>query len=222
MKTVSDATAAPADLAIAGLVHDLNNVFETILEAAELVSEDASWKPVAATIQRSVERGQRIVGGYAGQSRGGLELDVVIDRAATFLQDFVAHLPGVKVKVVRRLAAGLRVEGAATDWERVFMNLFLNAAQAMKEKGGGEIEVVAVLAGEMIEVTVTDNGPGIPEEILSKIFTARFSTKGRQEGLGLHIVQTIVKKNGGTVTAGNRPGGGGAQFKLSVPAFVAD
>jgi signal transduction histidine kinase len=222
VKTPSELASVPPDLTLAGLVHDLNNVFETILEAAELVSTDPQWKAVAATVQRSVERGQRIVGGYADQSRAGLDLDVVIDRAAMFLQDFLAHLPGVKIKVVRRLAAGLRVSGPATDWERVFMNLFLNAAQAMKEAGGGEIEVVAQAAGQVVEVTVSDSGPGIPEEILAKIFTARFSTKSRQEGLGLHIVRTIVKKNGGTVVASNRTEGHGARFTLSLPAFVAD
>ena len=94
----------PADLALAGLVHDLNNVFETISEAADLVAGDPEWAALMAAVQRSVERGRRLVGVYLDQSRSGPELDVVLDRAITFLNDFLAHLQGVKVKIHKRLA----------------------------------------------------------------------------------------------------------------------
>ena len=60
------------DLALAGLVHDLSNVFETISEASELVVADPQWTPVAEAIQRSVESGRRILGCYAGINRYGV------------------------------------------------------------------------------------------------------------------------------------------------------
>ncbi|MBI5281880.1 MAG: HAMP domain-containing histidine kinase [Candidatus Solibacter usitatus] len=210
------------DLTLPGLVHDLNNVFETISEAAELVSTDPEWANLAAAIQRSVDRGRRIVGCYAGQSRSGPDLEVAVDRAATFLHDFLPHLPGTKVKLLKKIQAGLRVQGDSGDWERVFMNLFLNAAQAMKESGGGEIEVVSQLRDSMVEMSVADSGPGIPESILAKIFHPRFSTKTKQAGLGLHIVHTIVQQNGGVVKAGNRDGGRGAVFTILAPAAEPD
>jgi len=218
---VSEGTGA-SDLTLMGLVHDLNNVFETISEAADIVSGDPEWAAVAAAILRSVDRGRRIVGRYADQSRTGPELEVVVDRAVTFLQDFLTHLTGVKVKVQRKVPAGLRLQGDSSDWERVFMNLFLNAAQAMRESGGGEIEVQSKLKDGAVEVRVSDNGPGIPEAILAKIFTARFSTRTKQAGLGLHIVHTIVRDNGGTVTAANRPEGTGAVFTITAPALVPE
>jgi signal transduction histidine kinase len=206
------------DLTLPGLVHDLNNVFETISEAAELVSADPQWAVVAAAIHRSIDRGRRIVGCYAGQSRSGPELDDVVDRASTFLQDFLTHMTGTKVKVVRRIPAGLRVQGNPNDWERVFMNLFLNAAQAMRESGGGEIKVDCRQLEDTVEVLIADTGPGIPDAILAKIFKPRFSTRSKQTGLGLHIVHTIVKENGGIVRAANQPEGRGALFTITAPA----
>lgn len=211
-------TNVGADLTLAGLVHDLNNVFETISEAADLVSSDEEWRQLAAAIHRSVERGRRLVGCYADQNRSGPELTDIVDRAGTFLQDFLAHLPGTKVKLQKRLQDGIRMQGDENDWERVFMNLFLNAAQAMKEDGGGELEVDAELKGPLVRVRVADNGPGIPDAILPKIFSPRFSTKTKQAGLGLHIVHTIVQQNGGTVKAENRAGGHGAVFTIEAPA----
>lgn len=213
----TDESAGTGDLTLPGLVHDLNNVFETIAEAAELLSADPQWAAVAATIGRSVDRGRRMVGCYATQSLAGPELEDVVDRASTFLKDFLTHMAGTKVKVVRKVQAGVRLQGSLADWERVFMNLFLNAAQAMREDGGGEITVESRLGDGTVEVTVADTGPGIPEAILAKIFKPRFSTKSKQQGLGLHIVHTIVRDNGGTVRAQNREDERGALFTITAP-----
>lgn len=207
-----------SDLALAGLVHDLNNVFETISEGAELLSSDPQWAHVAAALRRSVERGQRIVGCYADQNRTGQDLDDIVDRASLFLQDFLRHVPGGrKIKVAKRLAAGARLHGSSADWERVFMNLFLNAAQAMKE-AGGTITVEASLKEGNVVVSVLDDGPGIPPALMGKIFLSRVSTKSNQGGLGLRIVKSLVESNGGKVTAANRPEGG-AVFEMTLPAM---
>lgn len=220
--THADDSISTGDLTLPGLVHDLNNVFETISEAAELLAADAQWAALAATITRSVDRGRRMVGCYAVQSMAGPELEDVIERATTFLKDFLSHMTGSKVKVVRRLSPGVRLQGSLSDWERVFMNLFLNAAQAMRENGGGEITVESKLIEDTVEVQVADTGPGIPEAILGKIFKPRFSTKSKQQGLGLHIVHSIVKDNGGTVSAANRESGRGAVFTITAPVGAAE
>lgn len=206
-----------SDLTLAGLVHDLNNVFETVSETADLLSEDPRWAQVAAALRRSVERGQRIVGSYAGSNRSGQDLDDIVDRAALFLSDFLKHLPGGgKIKVARRLSPGTRLQGSSSDWERVFMNLFLNAAQAMKETGGTITVEARTQDGKLI-VSVLDDGPGIPPALLGKIFLSRVSTKSKQGGLGLHIVRTLVETNGGTVSAANREEGGAA-FRMALSA----
>lgn len=204
------------DLTLQGLVHDLNNVFETISEAAELLAGDERWRELAETLARSVDRGRRIVGVYADQNRAGAELSEIVDRAETFLRDFLRHLAGTKIRVQRRIEKDHRLPGNPGDWERVFMNLLLNAAQAMKDRGGGTIEVHSRVENGSLVVEVLDDGPGIDEAILPRIFTARFSTRSKQAGLGLHIVRTLVEGNGALVSAANRPGGGAA-FTIRAP-----
>ncbi|MCS7042462.1 MAG: HAMP domain-containing histidine kinase [Bryobacteraceae bacterium] len=205
------------DLTLQGLVHDLNNVFETISEAAELLAGDDRWREVAEALARSVDCGRRIVGVYADQSRAGTDLGEIVDRAETFLRDFLRHLAGTKIRVHRHIDRDHRLPGNGSDWERVFMNLLLNAAQAMKDRGGGTIEVNSRIEDGSLVVEVADDGPGIDEAILPRIFTARFSTRSRHAGLGLHIVRTLVEGNGATASAANRPAGAGAVFTIRAP-----
>lgn len=210
-------TRAGADLTLPGLVHDLNNVFETISDAAELLATDERWRDLSAAVLRSVDRGRRIVGVYAGQNRAGADLGEVVDRAETFLRDFLRHLSGAKIRVHRHIGRDHRLPGDAGDWERVFMNLLLNAAQAMKEQGGGEIQIHSRIEDASVVVEVMDDGPGIDEAILPRIFTARFSTRSKHAGLGLHIVRTLVEANGASVAAANRLSGAGAVFTIRAP-----
>ncbi|MFZ5927650.1 MAG: sensor histidine kinase [Acidobacteriota bacterium] len=208
---------AGGDLTLPGLVHDLNNVFETISDAAEILASDERWRELAETLFRSVDRGRRIVGVYADQTRAGAELSEVVDRAETFLRDFLRHLAGARIRVHRRIGRDHRLPGSAADWERVFMNLLLNAAQAMKDRDSGDIEIHSRIEDACLIIDVIDNGPGIDEAILPKIFTARFSTRSRHAGLGLHIVRTLVEANGASVTAANLTSASGAVFTIRAP-----
>jgi len=207
------------DLTLAGLVHDLNNIFETIQEAAEILSREDKARTIAAKIQRSVERGRRLVGAYVDQSRTS-DLNVIVERAAGFILDFLGTLDGPQIKVTSKVESGIRLRGAPSDWERVFMNLFLNAAQAMRE--GGSIEVTARQESECLEIRVFDSGPGIPDAILADIFKPHFSTKTTKGcGLGLHIVASIVEQYGGSVAAANRKKTAGACFTIRLPEVAA-
>jgi signal transduction histidine kinase len=202
-------------LALAGLVHDLNNVLETIGEAAELIAGDPKWADVAAAVTRSVDRGRRLVGSLAGQAKPGCDLGVVAGRAAGFLHDLVRLLAMPAAQVVLDVPEGVRIRGLSSDWERVFMNLFLNAAQAMKEPG--EIRVEAALSNEGAVIRVLDDGCGIPQEHLDSIFRPHFSTRGAGGGLGLHIVASLVEEYGGRVEAKNRGDARGACFQIIAP-----
>ena len=100
----------------------------------------------------------------------------------------------------------------------MFANLFLNAAQAMRKPG--RIEIGAEQGDGSLKITVADNGPGIPVDILPRVFRAHVSTNtnnARRSGLGLHIVLTIVKKYSGRVTAANRENRTGAVFTILLP-----
>ncbi len=215
MEIVSPHVAPPLhDLTTAGLIHDLNNVFETISEAAELLATDPKWSSLAATIQRSVDGGQRIVESIGGDRETLLDLASLVGNAMQFTQDFLTAVHRPKIDFVPLLEPGLRMKSGFA-LERVLVNLFLNAAQAMPR--GGRVEIRARQIAGDVEIEVSDEGPGIAPEILAEIFKPHFSTKSPRSGLGLHIVATIMRENSGTVSAANRTESHGAVFTIVLP-----
>jgi signal transduction histidine kinase len=207
------------DLTHECLIHDLNNVFETITEAAELLSSDRQWRSLAATLRRSVDRGKRLVGAIPDHTP---DLAAVIDDAIQSAQDFCITARKPRIEFLANLSAGIPLPGSAKEWERVFANLFLNAAQAFRRPG--LIEIAAEREEDNLKILVADNGPGIPEEILPRVFRPNVSTKPgstRRSGLGLHIVASIVGRYDGKVTAGNREKSSGAVFTISLPFATA-
>ncbi|MBM3812732.1 MAG: HAMP domain-containing histidine kinase [Acidimicrobiia bacterium] len=208
-------TQSPADLTLEGLVHDLNNVFETIQEAADLLAKDAKHARLAAALRRGVSRGTRILGSYLEYSQELLDFELILDTATEFAHDFLRAVKGPRIEFIRKLEPGLRLRGNPAAWERVLVNLILNAAQAMESDG--TVEITATRTAASIEITITDDGPGISPKVLPQIFEPRFSTRAKRSGLGLHIVKTIVENNGGSVTAANGHSGRGAVFHIQLP-----
>lgn len=207
------------DLTHECLIHDLNNVFETITEAAELLNADRHWRTLAATLHRSVERGKRLVGAIPDHTP---DLKAVIEDAIQSAQDFCLTARKPHIEFARKLPSGIPLPGSAKEWERVFANLFLNAAQAFRKPG--RIEITTERVDENLRILIADNGPGIPVEILPRIFRPNVSTKSnsvRRSGLGLHFVASTVKRYGGRVTAANRDTRSGALFAISVPVQQA-
>lgn len=205
-----------SDLSHETLVHDLNNVFETITEAAELLSGDKRWKSLAATLCRSVTRGKRLLGAIPDSTPN---LAAIVDDAVQSVTDYCTATRRPRIRFVRQLPADVRLPGSAKDWERVFANLFLNTAQIMHKPG--RIDIAAEQAENSLAITVTDDGPGIPTDMLPRLFRPHVSTKTSKSGrtgLGLHIVASIVKKYSGRVTAANRERANGAVFTISLPA----
>ncbi|MBI3683535.1 MAG: HAMP domain-containing histidine kinase [Acidobacteria bacterium] len=205
------------DLTLEGLIHDLNNVFQTILDAADILGEQERWRPLAGAIQRSVDRGQRLVSGFRQASEAACDFAMIAESAMQFARDFLQASHGPEIDFRSRIEDGLRLGGKPVAWERVLVNLLLNSAQAMPK--GGAVTLEAARCGDVICVSVADEGPGIPQGILERIFDPHFSTKPASSGLGLHIVRSIVEQNGGAVAARNR-GEGGAEFTIRLHAPV--
>jgi signal transduction histidine kinase len=204
-----------SDLTHESLIHDLNNVFETITEAAELLSSDKHWRPLAATLSRSVERGKRLLGAIPDRTPN---LANILEDAIQSVTDYCIAARKPRMRFIRQVAPDIHMPGSAKDWERVFANLFLNAAEISLKPG--RIDVTAQRTADALLITVSDNGPGIPEEILPRVFRPNVSTKKRlsaRSGLGLHIVASIVKKYSGRVQASNRERGTGAVFSIQLP-----
>jgi signal transduction histidine kinase len=207
--------AVDSELTREELIHDLKNVFETITDAADLLATDRRWKSLAATLTRSVTRGRRLMGAIPDSTPS---LNAIIDDAVQSVTDYCIAGRKPRLRFVREIPQNVRLPGSAKDWERVFLNLFLNAAQIMKKPG--RIEIAAQMVEGYLNITISDTGPGIPSDILPRMFRTNVSTKtspSTRTGLGLHIVSSIVEKYHGRVVAANRERGNGAVFTISLP-----
>lgn len=200
-----------SQLTLEGLIHDLNNVFQTMMEAADLLSEDPRWQSVSAVMLRSAERGKEISASLQ-TCQPAASIETVVHNARTLLEDSLAFRQGPRISVTCDLEPGL-VLADAWAWERVLINLFSNAARAMP--GGGTIFVAARRVDACMEIRVADDGSGIAPDLIATIFDPEVSTRAGG-GLGLHIVQSIVRQQQGEVRAANRPGKG-AEFVITIP-----
>src|SRR5579859_4764354 len=175
-----------ADLTLPCLVHDLNNVFQTLVEAGDLLSSYPLWAQLAAVIVRSVERGKAITASLQAGGHEGAPLAEIVRHAISFVEDSAGGSSPIRFMSRVEPHIVLRRNWA---WERVFINLFTNARRAMP--AGGSIDVDAWQTADGIEIVVRDDGPGIAPDMLANIFQPGVSTQA-SAGLGLHIVDTIV------------------------------
>ncbi len=203
------------DLTLSGLVHDLNNVFQTLVDAADLLSGDPRYSKLSAAILRSVERGKNIAAGIQTGSGAGTPFEQILANAIAFIEDSVAAGRGPEIGFACEVEPGIEL-GGHWAWERVLINLFLNALRAMP--AGGTIHVQARRTAGQVEIVVRDEGSGIAPEVLDHLFLPHVSTGSG--GLGLHIVETIVEQDGGCVRAANRSDTHGAEFTITLPSKV--
>jgi signal transduction histidine kinase len=201
------------DLTLRCLIHDLNNVFQTLVDAADLLSHDPRWAPVSSAMLRSIERSRDITLSLEAAGQPVAPLETVLGNAQSFVEDSLIVGRGPRIEFTCDLEPGL-VLRQSWAWERVLINLFSNAVRAMPE--GGLISTRAGLRNGRIQIVVADEGCGIPPDLLADLFQADVSTKS-PGGLGLHIVQTIAKQQDSEVRAANRIGCG-AEFTISIPA----
>src|SRR5206468_6642853 len=126
------------------------------------------------------------------------------------------------IKVRRELAPGMAlVNGIEHQLQQVFLNLFLNARDAMPR--GGWLSVTTRVDKGQVIAEIADTGSGIPSEQLARIYDPFFTTKaiGRGTGLGLSITYGIVREHDGTILCDSAVGQG-TRFTLSLPLAVAE
>lgn len=120
-----------------------------------------------------------------------------------------------RIRLIGNLADGLPVTmGDANQLKQVFLNVISNSIQSMPD--GGTIEVASEQSGQTIVVTVRDNGPGIPKEVMSKLFVPFFTTRKTGSGLGMAVTRRIVENHGGTISVDSEMGEG-AIVSISIP-----
>jgi nitrogen fixation/metabolism regulation signal transduction histidine kinase len=121
-----------------------------------------------------------------------------------------------------RLAADLPpILGDATQLRQIIHNLLRNAEDALEGRDGTRILIQTEMAGRQARMTIADNGPGFPVELLPRIFEPYVTTKARGTGLGLPIVKKIVEEHLGTIEISNAPEGG-ARIDIRLPLVKAE
>ncbi len=212
----------------AGIAHELNNPINNITLTAAMLEEDYETLDdeerldMIRDLTTQAERATRIVRNLLDFARESeieselLDVGKLIDET---LQLTANEIKLKKAKVECRVNANLPpIHGDKQHLSQVFLNLILNALDAMP--GGGILEIGVEKASEpgYIAVKVKDNGDGIPDHIVTSIFDPFFTTKhrGKGTGLGLSVSLGIVKKHGGDIRVESKPGRG-STFTVLLP-----
>jgi two-component system sensor histidine kinase PhcS len=204
----------------AGLMHEVNNPVNFCMMAIEIAIEDPVAKSSAllsdclADAKEGMKRVQHIVSdlktfAYRKKGAESEDADFLFEKAL----NSAIRLTGFELKGValtRDLPSDTLVHGDEAAIVGVLINLFSNAVLAMHNAGSKTmaIAVKVVWDGGRLRVTVQDNGPGIPEENLARVFEPFFTTRevGQGLGLGLSISYGIIKRHGGLLMAESAPG----------------
>lgn len=212
---LSERMAALGTLA-AGLGHDMGNLLMPIrvqLESIEEAGVPQSVREEVAGIRSGVEYLRKLASGLRllaidpGASAKGevIELRSWWPEVCTLLKSALPR--GVMLKDD---IGDVRIRMARAAFTQVLFNLVQNAGDALRDRGAGTVRIGASAAGEKVSVTVSDDGPGMPEEVRTRCMEPFFTTKTRMTstGLGLALVYGLVQQAGGSIELFSQPGKG--------------
>ncbi len=219
---------------VAGIAHEINNPLNNMLVAARemgarLEREDALSEKNRRYLEM-LERNGRRIQGIVGQLRdfarpssfelAPVDVNRLIEEALAFFRSRFRHHG---IEIATDLAEDLpAVMADANRLQQVLVNLIVNAEDAMESQNEpGRLAVASRRTGGGVEITVADNGGGIPEEIVEAIFDPFFTTKAptKGTGLGLSISKSIVDMHEGEIRVGRgHEEGRGTRFTIVLPA----
>jgi len=231
----ADRLSAIGQLA-AAMTHEVRNPLGAIKGTAEILKDDfPPGHPKAEFLEillKETDRLNRVVEDFLGYARNRPDSEpaetVAVDtlvRETAALVETQARTSGVTLRLEPK--EGLRVTGSPVQLKQVLLNLLLNGVQATPSGGAVGIRTwvrrgsvpgpeYRQVEGNLLTVAVEDEGPGIAEDVLPRVFDAFFTTKSEGTGLGLAISKRIAQALGGTLEAENRAEGG-ARFALTLP-----
>lgn len=214
----------------AGVAHEINNPLGIILCYTDLLKEDFAGLPDKIEdlniIEKHVKNCQRIVHDLLSFARNQQttrapgSVNAAIEQVVSMVSSQLAK-QGITVEQKLEPEIPL-LEMDAEKMKQVFMNLLINAAQAIGENGEISIESLCLRNKDQVKIVVRDTGPGVAQEIQDKIFEPFFTTKGPRDGtgLGLSLSYGIVHDHGGEIYVKSKPGNGAA-FIIILPLHGA-
>lgn len=215
---------------LAGVAHELNNPLSVVVGYASMLEElapDEGTKRRAQRVHAAAERCARIVKSFLAMARqrpsqfAPVDMNAVVEAA---LELAAYGLRTADVEVLRSLDPQLPdVWGDADQLHQVLTNLIVNAQQALQERSGGprRILVRTRVRRGAVEVTVGDNGPGMPPEVRARIFEPFYSTKptGVGTGVGLSLCHALVTAHTGHIEVFTAQGRG-SRFTITLPMMA--
>lgn len=210
----------------AGVAHQLNNPLNNISTSCQIAMSDLEENDTALlgkmlkNIDQETLRARDVVKGLLEFSRSEkfklrpTSLAKIVSRVVQLARSEVPADITVKIRIPEDLEFPMDPQ----RMQEVFLNLILNAAQAIEQKGCITITAQADTENKVAVISVQDTGPGIPEELHGQIFDPFFTTKeeGKGTGLGLSVVYGIIQKHRGEITVSSKPGQG-ATFVIHLP-----
>jgi len=206
-----------------GMAHEIGTPMNVILGRAEYLMDRVNEEPVKKGLKTIVEQVERITKvmnqllAFARRKppeRGPLDLKAIVENSVEMFEERLAKS---RVRVETLIDEHCPKVLADNDqMNQVLINLIMNAVHAMPE--GGTLRIRLAQAQDMVRLTVTDTGQGIPQEALKKIFEPFFTTKefGKGTGLGLTVVKGIVEEHQGVIAVKSEAGKG-TTFTVLLP-----
>jgi PAS domain S-box-containing protein len=216
----------------AGIAHEINNPLTSIISLSQLLLEGfvpEDIKEELGTICSEAQRAGVIVRGLLAFSRHQASI-----RQSVQLNDILWEVLKLrsyehrtrKIRVITEFAPGLpEIMADSVQMQQVFMNIIINAEDAMMESGNGrKLSIITEHADNTVRLSFSDDGAGIAEENLNRIFEPFFTTKsmGKGTGLGLSICYGIVTKHNGKIYAQSKRGKGSTfiiELPIDIPAL---
>lgn len=208
------------------IAHEIRNPLASLKGSIEFLKENLTleeeYQKVINIVDREIDRLNKFITDFLSYSR-----NIELNKGTIYLHNLVTEIwyeltfsqtmRGDSIKFTFQGDRDVTITGDPNYIRQVFLNLFLNAIDAIKstEKEEGEITVFVEETDTYTEIAIEDNGGGIDERVIEKIFDPFFTTKKNGTGLGLAIVYKIVQEHGGTISAMNTKRG--AKFVMRFP-----
>ena len=212
---------------VSGLAHEINNPMAAVMGFSQLILRRDLEPEVRRDVEKILGEAEKCAGivsnlqSFARHERGVKRLVDAIQILSRAIDFRTYQLEASKIEVVTVFESpDAKVLADEHQLAKAFLNIMANAEESMVgRQGGGRLIIEVSTRNGKVSISFADDGPGIAEQLLSKVFDPFFTTKevGRGTGLGLSFCFGVVRNHGGAITVDSTPGKG-AKFTIELPS----